>query len=107
MQTQQKISIRLRAFDHKLLDLASGEIVRTVKRTGADLTGPVPLPVDKKIFTVIRGPHVHKTSREQFELRTHKRLMVINYPTPQTIDALRKVDIPSGVEVEVKLLGEE
>jgi small subunit ribosomal protein S10 len=107
MKVQQKISIKLRAFDHKLLDVASGEIVRTVKRTGAGLTGPIPLPVDKKIYTVIRGPHVNKTSREQFMLNTHKRLMIIKSTTPQTVEALKKVEIPSGVDVEVKLLGEE
>ena len=101
----QKIIIRLKSFDHKLLDQATQDIVVTVKRTGAEVNGPVPLPRSIERFTVNRSPHVNKKSREQFEIRTQKRLLAIGYPTPQTVDALMKVDLPAGVDVEIKLIG--
>ncbi|MGV2432522.1 MAG UNVERIFIED_CONTAM: 30S ribosomal protein S10 [Rickettsiaceae bacterium] len=102
--SNQKIIIRLKSFDHKLLDQATQDIVVTVKRTGAEVDGPVPLPRSIEKFTVNRSPHVNKKSREQFEIRTQKRLIAINYPTPQTIDALMKVDLAAGVDVEIKLI---
>lgn len=101
----QKIKIKLKSFDHRSLEHATGEIVSAVKRTGADVSGPIPLPRHIERFTVIRGPHVDKKSREQFEIRTQKRLVIINYPTPQTVEALRKIDLPAGVDVEIKLVG--
>ena len=101
----QKIKIKLKSFDHRSLEHATGEIISAVKRTGADVNGPIPLPRYIERFTVIRGPHVDKKSREQFEIRTQKRLVIINYPTPQTVEALRKVDLPAGVDVEIKLVG--
>ena len=103
----QKIRIRLRAFDHKILDQATKEIVSTVKRTGAEISGPVPLPRRIERITVNRSPHIDKKSREQFEIRTHARLIIISYPTPQTVDALMKVDLAAGVDVEIKLVGDE
>ena len=99
----QRIKIRLKSFDHRLLDNATKEIVSTVRRTGADISGAIPLPVKIKKFTVNRSPHIDKKSREQFEIRTQKRLIIINYPTPQTVDALMKVDLAAGVEVQIKL----
>ena len=99
----QDIRIRLRAFDHRLLDQASGEIVNTAKRTGAIVKGPVPLPTRMKRFDILRSPHVNKTSRDQFEIRTHQRLMDIVDPTDKTVDALMKLDLPAGVDVEIKL----
>jgi len=101
----QKIRIRLKSFDHKLLDHATREITQTVKRTGAHVNGPIPLPRAIERFTVNRSPHVNKKSREQFEIRTQSRLLIIAYPTPQTIDALMKVDLAAGVDVEIKLVG--
>lgn len=103
--SNQKIRIRLKSFDHKLLDQATREIVQTVKRTGANVSGPIPLPRSIQRFTVNRSPHVNKKSREQFEIRTQKRLIIIGYSTPQTIDALMKVDLAAGVDVEIKLVG--
>lgn len=103
----QKIRIRLKSFDHKLLDHASRDIVSTIKRTGADVSGPIPLPRNIQRFTVNRSPHVNKKSREQFEIRTQRRVIIISFPTPQTVDALMKVDLPAGVEAEIKLVGEE
>lgn len=100
----QKIKIRLKSFDHRSLEHATREIVSAVKRTGADVTGPIPLPRLITRFTVNRSPHIDKKSREQFEIRTQKRLVIINYPTPQTIEALRKVNLPAGIDVEIKLL---
>ena len=100
---QQKIRIRLKAFDHRLLDQSAGKIVDTAKRTGANISGPVPLPTDKSVYTVIRAPHKYKDSREQFETRTHKRLIDIIDPTPNTIDALMRLDLPAGVDIEIKL----
>ena len=99
----QKIRIRLKAYDHKLLDMAVNEIVDTVKRTGSRLAGPIPLPTVINKYCVLRGPHVNKKSREQFEIRTHKRLVDILDPTQQTVDALMKLDLSAGVFVEIKL----
>jgi len=99
----QNIRIRLKAFDHRILDLSTSEIVNTARRTGAKIRGPIPLPTSLNRFTVLRGPHVDKKSREQFEMRTHKRVLDIVEPTPQTVDALMKLDLASGVDVEIKL----
>ena len=99
----QKIRIRLRAYDHVMLDRSTSEIVQTAKRTGAKISGPVPLPTQRSIYTVLRSPHVDKKSREQFEIRTHKRVLDIVDPTPQTVDALMKLDLAAGVDVEIKL----
>ncbi|MDO9574687.1 MAG: 30S ribosomal protein S10 [Candidatus Contubernalis sp.] len=101
--SRQKIRIRLRAFDHNILDQSAGKIVETAKKTGASVSGPVPLPTEKSIYTVIRAPHKYKDSREQFEMRTHKRLIDIMEPTPGTIDALMRLDLPAGVDIEIKL----
>ncbi len=97
-----KIRIRLKAYDHRLLDQAVAEIVESARRTGAKVAGPIPLPTRINRFTVLRGPHVDKKSREQFEIRTHKRLVDILDPTPQTLDALMKLDLSAGVDVEIK-----
>jgi len=102
MQSQD-IRIRLKAFDHRILDTSAAEIVNTAKRTGASVRGPVPLPVKKERFTVLRSPHVNKNSQEHFEMRTFKRLIDIVDPTPQTVDALMKLDLAAGVDVEIKL----
>jgi small subunit ribosomal protein S10 len=99
----QNIRIRLKAFDHRVLDQSTSEIVNTAKRTGAQVRGPIPLPARIEKFTVNRSPHVDKKSREQFEIRTHKRLLDIVDPTPQTVDALMKLDLAAGVDVEIKL----
>jgi len=99
----QTIRIKLRAYDHRLLDMSVKEIVETAQRTGARLSGPVPLPTRIQKITVLRSPHVDKKSREQFEIRTHKRLIDIHDPTPQTVDALMKLEIAAGVDVEIKL----
>src|ERR1700739_2870435 len=99
----QNIRIRLKAFDHRILDSSTREIVNTAKRTGAQVRGPIPLPTPIEKFTVNRSPHVDKKSREQFEMRTHKRLLDIVDPTPQTVDALMKLDLAAGVDVEIKL----
>jgi len=99
---QQKIRIKLRGFDYRILDQSTQEIVETAKKTGASVSGPVPLPTRKEGFTVLRSPHVDKRSREQFALKTHKRLLDIVNPTAKTIDALRKLDLPAGVDVEIK-----
>jgi len=101
--TSQKIRIRLKAYDHRLLDQSVGEIVDTAKRTGARVAGPIPLPTVINKYCVLRGPHVDKKSREQFEIRTHKRLIDILDPTQQTVDALMKLDLSAGVDVEIKL----
>ena len=103
----QKIRIRLKAYDHRVLDQAAYEIVETAERTGARVVGPVPLPTERSIYTVLRSPHVDKKSREQFEIRTHKRLVDILEPTPQTVDALMRLDLPAGVDVEIKAFGPE
>ncbi len=99
----QNIRIRLKAFDHRVLDQSASEIVNTARRTGAQVCGPIPLPTRIERFTVLRGPHIDKKSREQFEIRTHKRLLDIIDPTPQTVDALMKLDLAAGVDVEIKL----
>ena len=99
----QNIRIRLKAFDHRVLDNSTAEIVSTAKRTGATVRGPIPLPTRIEKFTVNRSPHVNKKSREQFEIRTHKRMLDIVDPTPQTVDALMKLDLAAGVDVEIKL----
>ncbi len=100
--SKQNIRIRLKAYDHKLLDQSTEQIVNTAQKTGAKILGPIPLPTKKNKFTVLRSPHVDKKSREQFEMRTHKRLIDIVDPTPQTVDALMNLDIASGVDVEIK-----
>jgi small subunit ribosomal protein S10 len=99
----QSIRIRLKAFDHRVLDQSTSEIVNTAKRTGARVRGPIPLPTRIERYTVLRSPHIDKKSREQFEMRTHKRLLDIIDPTPQTVDALMKLDLAAGVDVEIKL----
>jgi len=99
----QKIRIRLKAYDHRILDQSTKEIVSTAQRTGARVSGPVPLPTRLSRYTVLRSPHVDKKSREQFEVRTHARLLDILQPTPQTVDALMRLDLPAGVDVEIKL----
>ena len=99
----QNIRIRLKAFDHRILDASALEILNTAKRTGAEVRGPIPLPISIEKFTVNRSPHVDKKSREQFEMRTHKRLLDIVDPTPQTVEALMKLDLTAGVDVEIKL----
>jgi small subunit ribosomal protein S10 len=103
MIANQKIRIRLKAYDHKLLDQSAMEIVDTAKETGARVAGPIPLPTTINKYCVLRSPHVNKKSREQFEIRTHKRLMDILEPTQQTVDALMKLDLAAGVDVEIKL----
>ena len=103
MAAHQNIRIRLKAFDHRILDNSTHEIVNTAKRTGADVRGPIPLPTKIERFTVNRSPHVDKKSREQFEIRTFKRLLDIIGPTPQTVEALMKLDLAAGVDVEIKL----
>ena len=99
----QKIRIKLKSYDYNLVDKSADKIVKTVKTTGAVVTGPIPLPTHKKIFTVLRSPHVNKKSREQFEMRTHKRLIDIVGPTQQTVDSLMKLDLSAGVDVEIKV----
>lgn len=103
MAGKQKIRIRLKAFEHQLLDQSAERIVETAKRTGAKVSGPVPLPTDKEIITILRAVHKYKDSREQFEIRTHKRLIDILSPTPKTVDALMKLDLPAGVDINIKL----
>ena len=100
---QQKIRIRLKAYDHRLLDASAEKIVETAKRTGAQIAGPIPLPTEKNIYTILRSPHVNKDSREQFEMRTHKRLIDIIEPSPKTMDSLMRLDLPAGVDIEIKL----
>lgn len=99
---QQKIRIRLKAYDHKLVDQSSQKIVETAKRTGALVSGPIPLPTEKSIYTILRAPTRYKDAREQFEMRVHKRLIDILEPTPKTIDALMRLDLPGGVDIEIK-----
>lgn len=100
---KQKIRIRLKAYDHQVLDQSAEKIVETAKRSGAKVSGPIPLPTEKTIITILRAVHKDKDSREQFEMRTHKRLIDIINPTPQTVDALMRLDLPSGVDIEIKL----
>ena len=99
----EKIRIRLKAYDHELLEQSAEKIVDTAKKTGAKVSGPIPLPTEKEIITILRSPHKHKDSREQFEMRTHKRVIDILYPTQKTVDSLMKVDLPAGVDIEIKL----
>ena len=101
--SSQKIRIRLKAYDHRLLDQSASEILDTARRTGASVSGPIPLPTAIQRFTVLRSPHVNKKSREQFEIRTHKRVLDIMEPTSRTVDALMRLDLPAGVDVEIKL----
>lgn len=103
MATKQRIRIRLKAFDHRLIDRSASEIVETAKRTGARVKGPVPLPTKNERFTVLVSPHVNKDARDQYEIRTHKRLMDIIDPTDKTVDALMKLDLAAGVDVQIKL----
>jgi len=100
---QQKIRIKLKAYDYRILDASVNEIVETARRTGARVCGPIPLPTRRSVYTVLRSPHVDKKSREQFEIRIHKRMLEIVEPTPQTVDALMKLDLSAGVDVEIKL----
>ncbi|MBM3733826.1 MAG: 30S ribosomal protein S10 [Acidobacteria bacterium] len=105
MSLRESIRIRLKAYDHRVLDQSTAEIVATAKRSGAQVAGPIPLPTLKNRVTVNRSPHVDKKSREQFEVRTHKRLLDILSPTQETVDALMKLDLPAGVDVEIKAFG--
>ena len=100
---QQKIRIRLKGCDHQQLDRSASQIVETAQRTGATITGPVPLPTEKNVYCVIRSPFKDKDSREHFEVRTHKRLIDIHSPTPKTVDSLMRLDLPAGVDIEIKL----
>ena len=104
---RERIRIRLKAYDHQLLDQSTTEIVDTAKRTGTQVVGPIPLPTVRNMITVLRSPHVDKKSREQFEIRTHKRLLDILEPTQQTVDALMALDLPAGVDVEIKAFGKD
>lgn len=99
----QKIRIKLKAFDHNLIDISAEKIVETVKKTGTKVSGPIPLPTEKEIVTILRATHMYKDSREQFELRTHKRLIDIFNPTSKTVDSLMKLDLPAGVDISIKL----
>jgi small subunit ribosomal protein S10 len=99
---EQTIRIKLRGYDHRILDQSVAEIVASARRTGAEVSGPVPLPTQRSVYTVLRSPHVDKKSREQFQMKTHKRLLDIVNPTSKTVDALRKLDLPAGVDVEIK-----
>ena len=99
----QKIRIKLKAYEHSVIDASAARIVDTAKRSGARVSGPIPLPTEKEIVTILRSPHKHKHSREQFEMRTHKRLIDILEPTPRTVESLTKLDLPAGVEIEIKL----
>lgn len=107
MMIRERIRIRLKAYDHRVLDQSTTEIVETARKTGAQVAGPIPLPTLKNRYTVNRSPHVDKKSREQFEVRTHKRLLDILEPTQDTVDALMKLDLPAGVDVEIKAFGKE
>ena len=100
----QKIRIKLKAYEHNLIDQSAEKIVDTAKRTGARVSGPIPLPTEKEVVTILRSPHKYKDSREQFEMRTHKRLIDILQPSAKTVDALMKLDLPAGVDIEIKLL---
>lgn len=100
----QKIRISLKAYDHKLIDKSAAQIIDTAKKTGASISGPIPLPTKKEVVTILRSVHKHKDSREQFEMRTHKRLIDILLPTPKTVDALSRLDLPAGVEISLKIM---
>ena len=99
----EKMRIRLKAYDAQLIEKSAEQIVETAKRTGSKVSGPIPLPTEKEIVTILRSPHKHKDSREQFEMRTHKRVIDILYPTQKTVDSLMKIDLPAGVDIEIKL----
>ena len=101
--TSEKIRIRVKAYESQILDQSAAKIVETAKKTGAKVSGPIPLPTQKEVVTVIRSPHKHKDSREQFEMRTHKRVIDILYPTQKTVDNLMKLELPAGVDIEIKL----
>ena len=103
MAVKEKIRIRVRGYDHQLVDAAAEKIVETAKRTGARVSGPIPLPTEKEIITILRAVHKYKDSREQFEMRTHKRLIDILSPTSKTVDSLMRLDLPAGVDIEIKL----
>ena len=103
MAKSQKIRIRLKAYDHKALDQSATKIVETAKKTGAQVSGPIPLPTEKNIYTILRSPHVNKDSREQFEMRTHKRLIDVIKPSQKTVEAMMSLELPAGVEIEIKL----
>src|SRR5699024_2575734 len=103
VMAKEKIRIRLKAYDHRILDQSSEKSVATAKRSGAGVSGPIPLPTERNVVTVLRAVHKYKDSREQFEMRTHKRLIDIVDPTPQTVDSLMRLDLPSGVDIEIKL----
>jgi len=105
-QTQQRIRIRLKAYDHKVIDQSTKQIVETALRTGATIAGPIPLPTKKTIFTVVKSPHVFKKGREQFEMRVHKRIIDVFNPTPKTIDSLMNLSLPAGVEAEIKAVSD-
>ncbi|PLX26364.1 30S ribosomal protein S10 [Candidatus Parcubacteria bacterium] len=102
-ETQSRIRIKIRAYDHKIIDQSTKTIIETVDRTGAEVIGPIPLPTEKKKFTVLRSTFVHKDARDQYEMRVHKRLLDIMNPTPQTIDALQSLNLPAGVDLEIKM----
>ena len=104
MASKQKMRIKLKAYDHQLLDQSAQKIVDTAKRTGAAVSGPIPLPTEKEVVTILRAVHKYKDSREQFEMRTHKRLIDILMPTPKTVDALMRLDLPAGVDIEIKVM---
>lgn len=103
MSKNQKIRIRLKSYDHRMLDQSAEKIVETAKTTGASVAGPIPLPTEKQIITILRAVHKDKDSREQFEIRTHKRLIDISNPSPKTVDSLMRLDLPAGVDIEIKL----
>ena len=103
MAKNEKIRIRLKSYDHNLLDFSAGKIFETAKKAGSQVSGPVPLPTEKQVVTILRAVHKYKDSREQFEIRTHKRLIDITNPTPKTVDSLMKLDLPAGVDIEIKL----
>ena len=103
MAKTNNIRVRLKSYDHKILDLSVQKIIEAATKTGATVVGPIPLPTEKQVYTILRSPFVHKDSREQFEIRTHKRLIDIVKPTKQTIDTLQRLDLPSGVDIEIKL----
>ena len=103
MSKNQKIRIRLKSYDHRMLDQSAEKIVETAKTTGASVAGPIPLPTEKQIITILRAVHKYKYSREQFEIRTHKRLIDISNPSPKTVDSLMRLDLPAGVDIEIKL----
>ena len=103
MAKVKKIRIRLQSYDHKLLDMAVGKSVNAITKTGAGVVGPIPLPTEKQVYTILRAVHKYKDSREQFEIRTHKRILDITNPNSESVDALRKLDLPSGVDIDIKL----